>query len=158
MNAEELTAKLSSLRACHAAQAWTKGKSLEEAWKTCEHADWMLWYAARVCDRKTVVLAACACARTVLKYVPGGEDRPRIALETAEAWTRGEATIDQVKAAHAAAAAAYAAAAAAHADAAAHAAAHADAAAHAAAHADDARAKSLRNMANIVRTIIPEVD
>jgi hypothetical protein len=63
MSAEELTAKLQSLHACHEAREWAKGKSLREAWETCERADWMLWYAARVCDRKTVVLAACACAR-----------------------------------------------------------------------------------------------
>ena len=46
-------------------------------------------------------------ARTVLDKIPDGEDRPRIAIETAEAWTRGEATLEQV---YADAAAAYAAA------------------------------------------------
>jgi hypothetical protein len=35
----------------------------------------------------------------VLKYVPKGEDRPRIAIETAEAWTRGETTLKQVESA-----------------------------------------------------------
>ena len=32
-----------------------------------------------------------------MKYVPKGEDRPRIAIETAENWVRGKATKNQVK-------------------------------------------------------------
>lgn len=48
-------------------------------------------------DRHLVVRAACACARTALQHVPDGEDRPRIAIETAEAWCRGEATSEQVR-------------------------------------------------------------
>jgi hypothetical protein len=43
-------------------------------------------------DRSLVVLAACDCARTWLRHVPPGEDRPRLAIETAEAWCRGETT------------------------------------------------------------------
>ena len=43
------------------------------------------------------VWCACACAREALKYVPKGEDRPRIAIETAENWVRGKATKNQVK-------------------------------------------------------------
>jgi hypothetical protein len=85
-----------------------------------------------------------------LKYLPVGEDRPRIAIETAEAWTRGEATIEQVHAA---------------ADAAVHAAYHvADAVANAAfqaavqaafhaAYAADAAGR--KDMARIIRKIIP---
>jgi hypothetical protein len=125
----------------------------------------MLWFAAKNADRKIVILAACACARTALKYVPEGEARPRIAIETAEAWARGEATLGQVSAAahaahaayaaYAADAAAYAAAYAAYAaDAAAYAAYAADAAAYAAYAADAAHA-ALKGMADIVRKIIP---
>jgi len=43
------------------------------------------------------VWCACACAREALKYVPKGEDRPRIAIETAEKWVRGKATKNQVE-------------------------------------------------------------
>jgi hypothetical protein len=50
-------------------------------------------------DRKEGVRAACLCAREALRYVPAGELRPLRAIETAEAWTRGEATIAQVRAA-----------------------------------------------------------
>jgi hypothetical protein len=72
----------------------------------------LLWLAARVhLDRKRLVQAACACARQALQYIPAGEERPRLAIETAEAWARGEATIEELrKAAGAANAAANAAA------------------------------------------------
>lgn len=43
-------------------------------------------------SRRISVWLACASARTVLRYVPVGEDRPRIAIETAERWVRGEAS------------------------------------------------------------------
>ena len=69
-------------------------------------------------SRQDVVLAACDCAEPALRYVRVGEDRPRKAIETARAWARGEATIEEVRetrraasdAASAAAATAYAAA------------------------------------------------
>jgi hypothetical protein len=88
----------------------------------------MLWLAAKanLCSRQELVLAACECARLSLDKVTPGDDRPRIAIETAEKWARGEATLEQVRsAAYAAYAAADAADAAA--DAAAYAAADADA-------------------------------
>jgi hypothetical protein len=70
----------------------------ELAWDACERGDWLLWLTARLCDRKTVVLAACACARTALRHIPTDDERPRTAIETAEAWCRGEATAEQVMA------------------------------------------------------------
>ena len=176
---------LESLDACRDAVEWVGDKTLDDAWNTCERGDWRLWIAGRLdIDRKLLVLAACECARTSLVYVPVGETRPLRAIETAEAWCRGETTIEDVRtAAHAAAYAAYAAYAAAHA---AYAAAHAAyaattayaaayasdaayAAAHAAAHAAYAaadayaydaaayvsdRANSLKKMAKIVRSVI----
>jgi hypothetical protein len=163
--------------ACADAIAWCLTQpTYEQAWEACHRADWLLWLAVRYCDRKVVVMAACACARTALQYVPAGEERPRKAIETAEAWCRGEATAQQVRAAatatgaayaYAAAAAAYTATATATADAAAAAAyayaaaaaaaaytATADAAAAAAA-AAAARSQGLRDMADIVRTMVP---
>jgi len=144
---------LTELGACAEAVKWAGRKTPKKAWETCKRGDWLLWIASKLdIDRKKLVLAACACARTALKYVPVGEDRPRIAIETAEAWTRGEATIEQVRtAAYAASAAADAASAAAHAAyAAARAAYAASAAAHAAAHA-----AARKDIADIVRKIIP---
>jgi len=72
--------------------------SAQEIWDACERGDWMLWYAGHASDRRLVVRAACLCAREALIYIPAGEDRPRIAIETAERWTLGEATIDEVRA------------------------------------------------------------
>ena len=101
---------LGSLGACTEAREWAAGYStLAEAWTACERADWLLWYAGkRGVDRKILVRAACACARTALPHVPPGEDRPRLAIELAEAWCNGRATIVEVRtAANAAANAAY---------------------------------------------------
>ena len=41
-------------------------------------------------------LTTCAIARLCLPLIPENEVRPRIAVETAEAWARGEATKEQV--------------------------------------------------------------
>jgi hypothetical protein len=162
--------------ACGEATKWANGKATKAAWGECQRGDWLLWISARAnVDRKLVVAAACRCARLALKHVKAGEDRPRLAIEAAEAWTRGERTIEEVRkaaayayaayaaAAYAAYAAAYAAAdaaAAADADAAyaaAYAAADADAAyaaAYAAAARDKAREETLAKCADLVRETI----
>ena len=129
---------LGSLGACTEAREWAAGYStLAEAWTACERADWLLWYAGRRgVDRKILVRAACACARTVLPYVPVGEDRPHRAIEMAERWCDGLATLQEVSAA-----AAYSAAVDAY------------AAAYAAADAD-ARSKAHLEMCVLVRALI----
>jgi len=143
---------LTRLGACPDAIDWAAAHpDHEEAWHASVRGDHLLWIAAKLgVDRKLVVLAACACARTTLVHVPEGEDRPRIAIETAEAWARGEVVIEQVRAACTAAYAAAYASDAAYAAYAAAAAAYA-AADVAAAYASYAAAKS----ADIVRSIIP---
>lgn len=130
---------LGSLGACTEAREWATGYStLAEAWTACERADWLLWYVGkRGVDRRLLVRAACACARTVLPYVPVGEDRPRLAIEMAERWCDGLATLQEVSAA-----AAYSAAADAY------------AAAYVAADAD-ARSKAHLEMCVLVRALIP---
>jgi hypothetical protein len=175
--------KLVKMGACIVAVEWAKPyKTFTAAWNDCERGDWMLWLAGMSgVDRKVLVFATCQCARLALKHVPKGEKRPLRCIETTEAWTRGEATIKEVLAERkvadayaayadaalaSAAAAAYTAAyadntAAAYADAAA--AAYASAAyaadAYAALPADaDARTKTLRKCAVIVRkTITPRM-
>jgi hypothetical protein len=140
------TDALTELHACCSAVTWCRTHpDLATAWATCTRGDWMLWLAGRTGTRREdIVLAACACAREALVYVRNGEDRPRLCLETTEAWARGEATISQVRAARAAAAAAsYAAAAAAAASYAASSAA-----------ADAARSASLARSADIVRSML----
>ena len=190
MNAEEFKVLLQTLKACKDARQWAADKTLHEVWTTCERGDWLLWLAGRMeghpgwHTRQQIVLAACACAETALPYVPVYENRPRLAMETARAWTRGEATLEQVgaaadaagaaaDAAYAAAGAAYAAAGAAYAAAraayaayaagaagAAARAAYAEGAAARAAYAADAagaaRVSAQRNMADLVRRALPE--
>ena len=108
----ELQQHLDKLRACQEAREWAGERTPQQAWDECERADWLLWWSAKAgADRKEVVLAACACASTALKYVKEGELRPLKAIETAEAWVRGEATLEEVRASsYAADAASYAAA------------------------------------------------
>ena len=80
-----------------------EGKSLREMWATCERGDWLLWLSVHMIGKdawpthQQVVLAACQCARLALKQVKSGETRPLNAIVTAEAWARGEATLEQVR-------------------------------------------------------------
>src|SRR3989304_3838469 len=64
-----------------------------------QRADWLLWYArnAKFFSRLQYVKLACICARTSLKYVKKGEDRPKKCIETVEAYIIGGATIEQVR-------------------------------------------------------------
>ncbi len=136
--------KLETLEACPEGVEFAKQfPTIEAAWAACKRGDHMLWLCGEVAgppgddSRRPLVLAACDCARLVLHLVKEGEDRPRIAIETAEAWARGgedAPTLEQVRidADADAAASAYFAAASAFAAAASSAAAAADAAADAA--------------------------
>jgi hypothetical protein len=83
------------LGACKRSITWAKelppSASLQQAWDLCPHADWLMWLLGEVrADQKLIVLAACACARTALQYVPAGENRPRLAIDEAEKWVKGE--------------------------------------------------------------------
>jgi len=113
MSHAELSRSLDQLNACSDAREWVAARpdrTPAELWTTCERGDWLLWLAGRVgVERRTVVLAACDCAEPALRYVPEGEERPRRALEITRAWCRGEATIEEVRAAAADAEFAYAA-------------------------------------------------
>ena len=84
------SAALEVLGACEDDIAWARTQpSLAAAWKTCARADWMLWLLDREptrADHQRLTLIGCECARTVLHLVPPGEDRPRLAIEAAEAW------------------------------------------------------------------------
>jgi hypothetical protein len=128
VNAKQLSDLLRRQNACTKAREFASWKTLSEAWAACDRADWMFWLCGRMVGetgwptRQELVLAACACAETVLplfeKKYPN-DDRPRKAIEAARGWARGTEVVAQVRsdayaAAYAAAdAAAYAAAAAA---------------------------------------------
>jgi hypothetical protein len=88
---------LRNLGACAGAVAWlAEQPDADTAWSTCPRGDWMLWLLGRLAGlpwsraRRRLVLACCECARLALVHAPAGEDRPRIAIETAERWGRGE--------------------------------------------------------------------
>ena len=160
----KFTEKLESMHACSEAVEWVAHRGIVKAWRECPRGDWMLWLAGRLdIDRKLLVLAACDCAETALKYVPDGEDRPAKCVQVTRNWCNGTATIDEVRAARRDAAAAYADAADAAAYAAAYAAAAADDAAYAAAAAAYAaypapyagRGPALLTCADLVRKRIP---
>jgi hypothetical protein len=159
MTKAQLLALLQKHGACEEATKWvesSKKRTAKAIWDDCKNPSWMLWIASLGVDRKLLVLAACACARTALKHVPKGEERPRLAIETAERWTRGEATIEEVREARRAAAAA-AADAATTADTTADTTTIADVAAYAvyAVHADVDYERSIARMAKLVRETIP---
>ena len=98
MNNQSLVEFLKRNHACGESLEWLGDRNLAQTWAECERGDWLLWLAAKAgIDRKRLVMAACACARLALVHVRIGEERPRIAIETAEAWCRGEATIEQVR-------------------------------------------------------------
>jgi hypothetical protein len=93
--------RLIDMRACgweddSESVGWVGRKSLRTAWRLCDRGNWMMWLAGRVdVDRRLLVLAACDCARLALRHARG--PGALHAIETAEAWTRGEATIVQVR-------------------------------------------------------------
>jgi hypothetical protein len=81
--------------ACPAALDWLGDRTPYEAWRRCERADWMMWLAGHIAvDQRRLVLCATTCARAVLHLVPIGEDRPRLAIEAAEAWAHGRGTAE----------------------------------------------------------------
>ena len=159
-----LTELLDRFHACGESRDWAESlptdTTIEQAWQMCEHGDWMLWIAAKLdVDQRLIVLSACGCARLALRHVADGETRPLAAIETAEAWCRGAATIEQVRAAAyavRAAESAYPARAAAYAARAADAATYtAGAAAYAVRAADAAYPETLARCADIARLHIP---
>ncbi len=113
MTQKELSRMLAKLDACGPARKWIKSTrgTPAEMWLTCERGDWLLWLAAKAgVRRQDVALAACACARLSLQFVPEWEARPLQAIEISERWARNETGVllkDVHSAADAAAYAAY---------------------------------------------------
>ena len=110
MDTTTLLRILDALDACDEAREWVATQpDAATAWATCPHANWLMvllgeMHVRGALPRETLVLAACACAETALCHVPAGEHRPRLAIEAARRWTRGEATVAEVSSAAAAAA------------------------------------------------------
>ena len=66
------------------------------AWLDSESTSARLLDAGMRVPMQLRTLTACAVARSVLHLTPDGGARPRVALETAEAWAYGRATLTQV--------------------------------------------------------------
>jgi len=82
--------------------------SFYDLWNEIIDPEWLVYLAqSGGATKKQIVLAACAVARLCLHLIPEGEDRPRIAIETTEAWAKGAIT-EQVQEAATAAYNAYA--------------------------------------------------
>jgi hypothetical protein len=79
------------------AWSWAPMDDAVTAWEKCDDAEAMLRAVGDSVPRGTLVLAACAVVRCVLDLVLAGDDRPRLAVEAAERWARGEATIEEVR-------------------------------------------------------------
>lgn len=156
---------LCKLNACNEAREWAATQpDPTTAWQQCPRGDWMLWLIGQQVgapgteSRKRLVLAACRCARLALDIYERrypDDPRPRRAIETAEAHVRGEATLQEMRTAAAAAyaASAYSSSAYASSSAAADA---ADAASADAAYAEKARDEIRMRCAAIVRELYPE--
>lgn len=73
-------------------------QSIKEMWDQEDRGDLMLLAAGMLdINREALVKSACLIARTALKNIPEGEDRPLRAIESAEGWLGGRLSADEVK-------------------------------------------------------------
>ena len=116
LTANEVVTLLRTLNACSEARKWAEGKDLRTVWMTCERGDWLLWLLRKMVGAKgwpelpQVISACCECADLARPYI---KDDVVLATfdhcqKTTRKWTRGEATISEVRAAADAAADTYA--------------------------------------------------
>ena len=71
--------------------------SFYDLWEDTIDPTWPCLAKAGGATQQQLVFAVCAVARLCLPLIPEGDERPRIAIETAEAWCRGEVTAEQVR-------------------------------------------------------------
>jgi predicted secreted protein len=84
--------------ACIEAIEWVGCRTLPGAWRECPNGAWSLWWAHTAgAPSELVTRAACTCVRLVLPLEPAGSYLSRECVETAEAYWRGEAMIQQVR-------------------------------------------------------------
>lgn len=99
-----LSSTLITFRACDSAVDWSLpfGDDWERALDACPRLAWLFWLACSLVDngyltQQPFVAVACSCVRLTLRFIPTGEERPRIAIEVAECWMRGETTDEEVR-------------------------------------------------------------
>jgi len=100
--------KLRAMKACASALRWIGDRTIEQAWRDCQRSDWMFWLLERIAPGDPRLrLAAADMAERACDLIP---DEP---TRLAAAWAIGAARrgdADEMRAAYAAADAAYAAA------------------------------------------------
>ena len=94
MKAKDLIIKYSG---CEQAIKWAGDKTIQEAWRSCERGDWMLWIYNEMYPNniKELTLAKAHCGNTVRHLVT--DERCIMAIDTAFAFANGEATLKQLK-------------------------------------------------------------
>ena len=106
MNTSQFVSRLKKIDAPqYVINEFSDDKDPQSNWDQCRDPQSMAWILGSFVgdpqsqSRKDLVLCLCEMARLSLKYVKKGEDRPSIALETAERWARNEAgvTLEYVK-------------------------------------------------------------
>jgi len=105
-----LQIKLKELDACDDAIQWAKDyDTLQQAWDNCQRSDWMFWLInkMRFSNDKDLRLMAVAFARQVQHLMK--DQRSINALDVAERYANGEATVEELRTAGEAADAAWAA-------------------------------------------------
>lgn len=113
LTADEFQKYLKEVGACSDAIEWAKGKSLFESWLKCERSEWMLWYYGRNKPVKKIcveisIFTARLCMDNYESLFPN-DDRPRMAIESAEKYVKNPSAKNK-KAARSAAFAAWSAA------------------------------------------------
>ena len=95
-----MKAILKNLDACEEALLWVGDRTIEEAVNDCTREDWMLWLAYKLdVDLKALILAKGHCANIFRHLMK--DERSIKAVDTAIAFGKGEATIEELMDAHA---------------------------------------------------------
>jgi hypothetical protein len=101
----KLIENLNDWEACEASIDWLRTQpDLQTAWESCGRADWLMWLLYEIGYPDKGKLRALACRFVRETKLPNGrttwdlltDDRSRKAIETAEAYTRGEATGEEL--------------------------------------------------------------
>lgn len=103
----KLTPILRRMGACEGSLQWlarANRATFADAWNACERHDWMCWLIGRTMPHREIVALACDLAEAALAHAT--DPRPRACIDTVRAWLRGEATIEEVRGAQSAYAAA----------------------------------------------------
>jgi hypothetical protein len=89
--------KLIKLGACEEAIRWVGDRTMEEAFRDCPRADWILWAHEKFFPEKKRerVLAAAHCANTVRHLMQ--DDRSKKAVDTAIRYGEGKATEEELQ-------------------------------------------------------------